>query len=993
MSHRTTFFQIQHSKVMPASRMDNPKECSTLGVVSFWTLFLLVKDTSATIICPNISIERGSTYVISCNSEKTLVDFYWYKGVTSRSTPILRLENGQKGGSEEGSEHFGILSNGSMKINNAVIDQESYYTLIGYYDRENFDSATFLVNITVSPDPPCPVVNQCDNCTVCHIKAEGQGTLICSITRSRPFVPLAWNFIHQDGVSFTKHREHNVPEDETSPMNTSISLDYTLDQACGVDAFFQCVSTGSSNILQSNVTSINITTDPCIPPTSLPAEVNTFVFVISGAVIAFVILFCVISYWIYHRSKTVEFLRSCLRETYEKHCYVKPLPWGEDISISALHTSCKCTITNKDEHVLSVSTEELLSLRHIGDEKRVIFIGDLGYGKTTFTKQMVHQWIQDRSNEYLLIYILLKDVKKEMKVSDIVMAELPSDRGISVADIEETLKENKCLIILDGLDEMSLSFDVDMGSAAPDNEIGIGDGLAISEVLQGFKRQTYTGMRVWVTSREVDNTKSPFPKPYLKVQMNGFSKDQIKTYIKKCCRYYLSRGERSFDITNDPSFDHFKLISKLSEKAANTNITSSNGMNEEILVKESSMLLDEQRNVGEDNEIAEIVEEFFEINDLFNDFAEAPLLLILMVHIMSAKFTGAISHYNTLVITRVSTLVGMVITSLESRFFQKLDTKSASDKIVSIEDKLGKVAFDGDVELSVKGTNFWIENIQNDNLEIALGIGLLKQSKRGASESKALLSLASSSFTGIEFYHRCIQEYCAARYIVDNHETFPKLKAMINKYKTDENFGLLKFVCGFEKAPIKAICNALLKQEMFNNLIDCLYEAGVHNVDDKVYQTVGSHSIRVANLDKKYHRDAVRFFCKQFKNLQITVESITFFSDCHVWYLKTLHLPRLKSLTFFRAQYTDLEFKAIIHMFSSQKVTETLWFVECKVPEKLGDLEDSFRDLKRRSGITIKRKRNEMDLTFSSFDFELGEWKLEVKGVLSAPIEFLSPQK
>lgn len=98
-------------------------------------------------MCPNVSIENGSSRAISCQSDRTISDFYWYRGYFN-STPILILDNEGKAGAEYGSEHFDISSNGSMILKNVLIEHESYYSFLGFYESEKYEEATFFVNVT-----------------------------------------------------------------------------------------------------------------------------------------------------------------------------------------------------------------------------------------------------------------------------------------------------------------------------------------------------------------------------------------------------------------------------------------------------------------------------------------------------------------------------------------------------------------------------------------------------------------------------------------------------------------------------------------------------------------------------------------------------------------------------------------------------------------------------------------------------------------------------
>ncbi|KAJ8035066.1 hypothetical protein HOLleu_22159 [Holothuria leucospilota] len=236
-----------------------------VAVVLVWLLLLHTATPSfAEISCPNFYMEKGHTKTISCTSDAAVVDFYWYKGVTSQQSPILNLDSRGRGGTEYGGEHFQINLNGSMIITNAKVEHESYYTFLGYFKDGNFSISTFLVNITVTPNPPCLVISGCKPCEACNLSVSRKsGSLVCSVSGSRPSLPLNWITTSHVGISFIKYQQNEETDATTDTWSTSVLLEYEITKPCGVKEEFHCEAEDNFHILQSNAALVEIKNDLC----------------------------------------------------------------------------------------------------------------------------------------------------------------------------------------------------------------------------------------------------------------------------------------------------------------------------------------------------------------------------------------------------------------------------------------------------------------------------------------------------------------------------------------------------------------------------------------------------------------------------------------------------------------------------------------------------------------------------------------------------------
>ncbi|KAJ8035068.1 V-type proton ATPase catalytic subunit A isoform 2 [Holothuria leucospilota] len=209
-------------------------------------------------------MEQGHTKIISCRSDATVVDFYWYRGLTSKQSPILKLDGRGRGGTEYGGEHFQINLNGSMIIINAKVEHESYYTFVGYFNDGNFSTSTFLVNITIAPIPPCPVISGCKPCEACNLSvSRNSGSLVCSVSGSRPSVPLNWTIPSRHGISFIKYQLNEEMGKTIDTWSTSLVLEYEITKPCGVKEVLHCEAEDNLHILESNAASVEISNDLC----------------------------------------------------------------------------------------------------------------------------------------------------------------------------------------------------------------------------------------------------------------------------------------------------------------------------------------------------------------------------------------------------------------------------------------------------------------------------------------------------------------------------------------------------------------------------------------------------------------------------------------------------------------------------------------------------------------------------------------------------------
>ncbi|KAJ8035418.1 hypothetical protein HOLleu_22642 [Holothuria leucospilota] len=723
------------------------------------TLVSSVLQTCAITSCPRIvKVEKGTNYSITCTAETNVNDFYWYKGPATDHDLVGKLENGTKSISDRYKDDYDVSLLGGLVILNAGINHESRYDLVTFDANGNPEEERVIVNITISPDIPCPLISNCTSCEHCKLpQTKKSGTLTCKVEGSRPQVPLKWKTVSQSGISVLAYRPEIQQSDaSTDSWDSSVSLEYKITVPCEAKIVLQCVAEDTQQILNSTVSKIEISTDQCdtIPingtsppvmpplvispssppvisptsPSSSPAVViiltTLFIVLLIGFILLIVIYRC-------KRNKNAGQIVRLLKDKYKQFCYLQPLPWGKGIHIAALYTDNNCTVTDKSG-ISSISSNELRTPKSIMSQRLVIFMGEHGGGRTTFLKQVVYEWTEGVDDIFLLIFIPLKDVQTDKTLSKYLIEDIPvlKTSKFKTGHVEAILqdKDKHCLVILDGLEDLPESFRNGIGDTGNQTE-DARNLVTIGELIQGKRHWKYSNLHVWISSREADCASSWCPKDYVKVEMERFSKDQFTTYIRKCCVYYVSyiQGEERKEVTYVPSKD-----------------------------STSEIMFQQEETTKENNEVLMKVQNFLEENNVLRDYENSPLLINLMIHILAAKYTSAYGYLNDVEISNMTTLLRIVIYCMKERYVNKNPSFSTKD-FNDLVNKLGEVALQERANLGVKDSKFWDKEIGEKNVKPACKIGLLKLTKDSPSTAK---------FSGIEFQHLHIQEYLAASYIL-----------------------------------------------------------------------------------------------------------------------------------------------------------------------------------------------------------------------------------
>ncbi|XP_071843265.1 uncharacterized protein [Apostichopus japonicus] len=495
---------------------------------SFYMLSILVVEGFCQTCLSNQYVERMETNTIYCDVGGNVEGYYWYQGSISLTKPILKLENGVKGGEKYDDDHYDITSEGNMKIINARLDHEASYTYAVIFENGTVWRRSISVLIIVTPTPPCPLVQSCSNCDECivGVKSNDPTSLTCYIEQVRPNVTLYWS-VEGHNTTFTEKTSFEIKNNITDAWNISTTILFELK--CAEDAIFRCSVYYDREILTIGNKTVNIRSEECNDDNTKQTSSPTQVIVTCVLAVLGITLFALaIFYYKLHRRHGGR--QGTLLEEVKQTNMLEEL---KQVSFSdSWCGDCQYTITYTDNDISNVNkADELITVLSKRDQgNRVLFVGEPGIGKSHLFRDISRKWKNGEiMKDVILIYLQLQYLSKDACILDELMKMLNREKSVDEANsLILELERKDSIVMLDGISNWSRLHNDDNNIS----NVVSKKRLTVEHILKGYIGN-FRNMKLWVTSCNIDKDLNVMSKPYTRIDVIGFNEIQRTAFFEK----------------------------------------------------------------------------------------------------------------------------------------------------------------------------------------------------------------------------------------------------------------------------------------------------------------------------------------------------------------------------------------------------------------------------------------------------------------------------
>ena len=236
---------------------------------------------------------------------------------------------------------------------------------------------------------------------------------------------------------------------------------------------------------------------------------------------------------------------------------IEPFPWLRDYYVDMDKLYTELTLEKIENEVLGEKRRTLKGYEEmfnsIGRDK-ILMKGDPGMGKTTLGKKVGYDWAKGVFKEFsLMFFVYLKFVKPGETIEKVIIQQNLELEGLNVtpAKLRACFENfgNRCLLILDGLDEHGLGQNEDVLKMIRNKKL-LGCGIAISSRPHGIREVE----QYFTTIVNVDG----FTKKEAQQFVSKFLTD--KTEIEKVMKFKPSDSRESFPVHKCPILLSFLCI-------------------------------------------------------------------------------------------------------------------------------------------------------------------------------------------------------------------------------------------------------------------------------------------------------------------------------------------------------------------------------------------------------------------------------------------------
>ena len=154
----------------------------------------------------------------------------------------------------------------------------------------------------------------------------------------------------------------------------------------------------------------------------------------------------------------------------ERRMKIEPYPWLRDYYVDMNKLYTELILEKIENDLLGEKARILLHYEDIFSSNgrvKILIKGDPGMGKTTLGKKVGWDWARGDFKLYsMVLFVFLKYVKPDETIENVILNQNPEleGLGVSVEKIRSILDRfsDRCLLILDGLDEHGLGKNQDV---------------------------------------------------------------------------------------------------------------------------------------------------------------------------------------------------------------------------------------------------------------------------------------------------------------------------------------------------------------------------------------------------------------------------------------------------------------------------------------------------------------------------------------------------
>ena len=161
-----------------------------------------------------------------------------------------------------------------------------------------------------------------------------------------------------------------------------------------------------------------------------------------------------------------------LRPWTQRAMKIEVAPWIRDYVVEMQELYCQLTLEKIfykafGKKSIAIEHYQVFFEEHAQVPNKILAKGDPGIGKTTLAKKIAWDWAKGHFNKVSIVFIVfLKSVHPNDTLEKVIITQRPELKGLGITPEKlESLIEHfgkRCLLILDGLDELAIRSNIDV---------------------------------------------------------------------------------------------------------------------------------------------------------------------------------------------------------------------------------------------------------------------------------------------------------------------------------------------------------------------------------------------------------------------------------------------------------------------------------------------------------------------------------------------------